>query len=453
MGEQSAKDNGVRNGIRLGRFYAVTGAVIVLVGLVLLFSTYLTIGGYSAAEQATERYNAAQRAAADMQSASDYMTSEARAFAATGDPACAAGYFEEKDVTRRRDRALDEIEELLDSPSTYAYLSTALDRSNALAATECYAMRLAAESYGLGDGEIPEQLSRVTLKDSDLRLSPGEQREKALALLFDESYRKSKEEISENVSMSLQVLLEDTRARQTESASRLLLLMHREEVLIILLLALALFLTISTVLLVTRPLKNYVDRIQQGELLEEQGAYELRFLARTYNEAREHSLRDREQLSYDATHDALTGVFNRSVFEKLRSRCVERDNAMLIIDLDRFKEINDRYGHDAGDRALCYVAALLQEHFRAEDYICRIGGDEFAVIMVRANSSMRHQVEEKFHLINQSLKEGKDGLPPITLSVGVAFGDRENPGEDIFKDADTALYRTKSARLGGCEFY
>ena len=168
---------------------------------------------------------------------------------------------------------------------------------------------------------------------------------------------------------------------------------------------------------------------------------------------REQNLRNREQLSYDATHDALTGVFNRSVFEKLRTRCEGGDKTLLIIDLDRFKQINDENGHDVGDRALCYVAALLQESFRAEDYICRIGGDEFVVIMVHTDSSLRGLVEEKIRRINERLREPKDGLPPITLSVGVAFGDRENPTGDIFKDADTALYRTKSARLGGCEFY
>ena len=126
---------------------------------------------------------------------------------------------------------------------------------------------------------------------------------------------------------------------------------------------------------------------------------------------------------------------------------------MLIIDVDRFKTINDQYGHDVGDRALCLVAALLQQNFRAEDYICRIGGDEFSVIMVHANSSMRDLVEEKIRRINEILKTPKDGLPPISLSVGVAFGDRENPTDDIVKDADTALYRAKSTHRGSCEFY
>ena len=93
------------------------------------------------------------------------------------------------------------------------------------------------------------------------------------------------------------------------------------------------------------------------------------------------------------------------------------------------------------------MAALLQESFRAEDYICRIGGDEFVVIMVHTGSALRETIEGKIRRINERLQTPVDGLPPMSLSVGVAFGDRENPGDDIF------LYRTKSARLGGIEFY
>ena len=104
------------------------------------------------------------------------------------------------------------------------------------------------------------------------------------------------------------------------------------------------------------------------------------------------------------------------------------------------------------DRSILFVPPA-QQSFRAEDYICRIGGDEFTVIMVNANSSMRGLVEEKVTHINALLKIPEDGLPPISLSVGVAFGDREDSGGDIFKDADTALYRTKSARLGGVAFF
>ena len=73
--------------------------------------------------------------------------------------------------------------------------------------------------------------------------------------------------------------------------------------------------------------------------------------------------------------------------------------------------------------------------------------------MVHADSSLRGLIEGKIRRINERLQTPVDGLPSISVSVGVAFSDRENPSGDIFKDADTALYRTKSVRPGGCEFY
>lgn len=443
----------VHGGIRLGRFYSIAAAIFAILALLLLLSTYRTSRGYSHMEEATERYITAQQAAANMQAASDYLTAEARAFIVTGDISRANRFFEETDVTRRRDNALEDIKKILESPSAYEYLSTAMDCSNELLEIECHAMRLAAKSHGFTDKDLPESLSGVVLSAEDLALPAEVQRDKALEEVFDKNYQDHKDLIRKNVSLSVETLIDVTRTEQMESTAQLLRLIHRETALIIIMLLMALLLVLSTVELVTRPLQDYINCIRNDETLPEDGANELRFLARTYNQVREQDVRRREQLSYDATHDALTGVFNRSVFEKLRTRLNGSDKALLIADIDKFKQINDQYGHDAGDRALCYVSALLQQHFRAEDYICRIGGDEFTVIIVHADSSMRELVKEKMDRINQALQTPKEGLPPITLCSGVAFGDRENPTDDIFKDADTALYRAKSRHSGDCEFY
>ncbi len=440
-------------GLRLRRFQAITAVLIALLAFLLLVSTYRTSKGYSRMVEATDRYISSQKAATNMQAASDYLTAQARAFIATGDLAHTQLFFEETDVVRRRDHALEDIGEYFDNSPTLTYLSAALDCSNELLKIECYAMRLAAESYGYDPSVLPEKLRNVALLDSDLLLSAEAQRDRALMMVFDETYQDYKNQIRDYTSRSVEVMIEKTRAQQIESSEHLLKLIRREAFTIVVMLLMALLLVLSTAFLVSRPLQSYVRHIRLDEPLPEVGASELRFLARTYNQVREQNLLHHEQLTYDATHDALTGVFNRSVFEKLRMRFNERDIALLIIDLDKFKSINDTYGHNIGDRALCYVAALLQENFRAEDYICRIGGDEFVIVMVHTGSALRELVENKIRHINGILAIPKGGLPPISLSVGVAFGDRENPTDDIFNDADTALYRAKSTRLGGCEFY
>jgi diguanylate cyclase (GGDEF)-like protein len=99
------------------------------------------------------------------------------------------------------------------------------------------------------------------------------------------------------------------------------------------------------------------------------------------------------------------------------------------------------------------VADILKESFRSVDILCRVGGDEFVVIMTRANSSLKQLVANKISHANDLLQNPKDGLPRASLSVGVAFSDRENPEGDLFKDADTALYRVKNAGRHGCAFY
>lgn len=126
---------------------------------------------------------------------------------------------------------------------------------------------------------------------------------------------------------------------------------------------------------------------------------------------------------------------------------------MIICDVDIFKHVNDTYGHAVGDEILKKVANLLKTTFRSIDYVCRIGGDEFAVIMVDVNQELSYTIREKITVINNQLYCPTDDLPAISLSAGVAFTDRANPGESIFKDADKALYHVKQNGKHGCGFY
>lgn len=121
--------------------------------------------------------------------------------------------------------------------------------------------------------------------------------------------------------------------------------------------------------------------------------------------------------------------------------------------MDIFKSVNDTYGHAVGDEILKKVSRLLKDAFRSIDYVCRIGGDEFAVVMVDVTSNLQYTVEDKITSINKELAKVEENLPAISLSVGVAFSDRENPGENIFKDADRALYYIKEHGKSGCGFY
>jgi len=99
------------------------------------------------------------------------------------------------------------------------------------------------------------------------------------------------------------------------------------------------------------------------------------------------------------------------------------------------------------------VASTLRESFRSEDYICRIGGDEFIVLMVRATSSLKDLVERKIKHLRETLRPPEGNAPGITLSIGIAFGDRENPQGSLYQDADLALYYVKGLGRDGYAFF
>ena len=204
---------------------------------------------------------------------------------------------------------------------------------------------------------------------------------------------------------------------------------------------------------IRKPLTKMIEKMHDQEIITPTGAEELRFVTRTYNSILQENRAARERLSHEASHDALTGLFNRGAYDLLMKSVDTPHMALILVDVDYFKSVNDTYGHAVGDRVLKRVAEILQHSFRSVDILCRIGGDEFVVVMTRVNSSMAQLVKSKISRANDLLQHPKDDLPPVSLSVGVAFSDRENPRGDIFTDADTALYKVKQAGRNGCAIY
>lgn len=131
----------------------------------------------------------------------------------------------------------------------------------------------------------------------------------------------------------------------------------------------------------------------------------------------------------------------------------KRDFALILVDVDNFKSVNDTYGHAVGDAILKRVSKLLAEGFRSIDHVCRIGGDEFAVVMMDVTGDLGYTIEDKIGEINKQLAAQEENVPAVSLSVGAEFMDRENPGESLFKDADRALYYVKEHGRNGCRIY
>ena len=164
------------------------------------------------------------------------------------------------------------------------------------------------------------------------------------------------------------------------------------------------------------------------------------------------NLRLREALRNQSIRDPLTGVFNRRYLEETLEREIRRATrseqpvGLLMLDLDHFKKFNDTYGHEAGDDVLRETATFLAACVRAEDVVCRYGGEEFVIILPAANFEATHTRAEDIRLKLRQLAILHQGQPlgRITASFGVAsFPEHGATRQLLLEAADAALYRAK----------
>jgi diguanylate cyclase (GGDEF)-like protein/PAS domain S-box-containing protein len=167
------------------------------------------------------------------------------------------------------------------------------------------------------------------------------------------------------------------------------------------------------------------------------------------------------RLEFDATHDALTGLPNRALFREIGDRAVARASriaeslAVLFLDLDGFKLVNDSYGHDTGDMLLGQVARRLREAVRAGDLVARLGGDEFVILcehprneqqMLELSTRIIETVSQPFVIDEHEVRVG--------VSVGIAFSKGSDAGiGELIRDADVALYRAKNEGRGRAQLF
>lgn len=162
----------------------------------------------------------------------------------------------------------------------------------------------------------------------------------------------------------------------------------------------------------------------------------------------------REDLRQQAIRDPLTGLHNRrylmEIFDHELSRATRRQRQLgvLMIDVDHFKNFNDRYGHDAGDYVLSEIGLLIRKNIRCEDISCRYGGEEFTLLLPETDSAEAIRTSKKLGDLVRSHNFffGGRNIGPVTLSIGVAtFPDTATTVEGLIKAADKALYKAKDA--------
>ncbi|MEY8336590.1 GGDEF domain-containing protein [Lachnospiraceae bacterium 62-35] len=433
--------------------YAMVLAACILY-LLIIYATAQVWMRYEALVSAAEDYFVCEERASHVREGSDYLTSQVRLYAVTMDPKYVEEYFTELHTTRRRENALESLVEENISQEAYNILYTALEHSNRLMEREIYAMKLISTAKGYDMADFPEEIQSIELMAEDAALIPEKMIEKAEDMLFGPEYGAEKDLIRGQISEFLAYTVETTRQNQIKSFSHLSAIILRQRVYISILFILNIITFIMVIQLIIRPLHVYIRCIKEDKRLEITGSYEFRYLALTYNDIYEINAANEAMLRRRADYDPLTGVINRGAFEQLHKALRKRaiSVALMIVDVDKFKEVNDKYGHVTGDKVLQKVAGILKRNFRPQDFVARIGGDEFAVIMTDIALEQETVIQEKVEKMNEELKAPQDGLPAVSLSVGAALSE-SGFSDDLYRKADSALYRVKENGRCGCAIF
>ncbi|MBQ7488152.1 MAG: diguanylate cyclase [Clostridia bacterium] len=438
-------------GISLRLIHSCLIVLAMIVSWLLIVATYHCSTIFLEISRMTDEYIEMHDAADQLMEGSDYLTEMAQRYTLNGDIEFLNRYFEEVFETRRREEALEKMSADDREQEALEWLDAAMSESLLLMNREYYAMRLVLEATG--DETYPDELRAIELEEAHKALTSSEKMELAQQMVLGNEYYIQKDRIRSKMKESVEQLEKTTHGFQQQSHNKLKEQLRSVRVVIIFQTISILFMIWLTSHLGIRPVLKAVDRIRDDSPIPVIGANEFRYLARTYNKMYNMYKNSVAKLNFKASHDALTKVYNRSGYDLLLTSIDLATTCMIILDVDYFKEVNDTYGHETGDEALCRVANAILVQFRSDDYVCRIGGDEFVVFMVHANKKNRNLISRKISRINEILSDHEDGAPALSVSAGAAFGEDVESPRELFEHADQALYETKRQGRHGITIY
>ena len=384
---------------------------------------------------------------------SDYLTSKSREYVAIGNAQAAADYIIEINEKRTREKSLENVNKYFANTDVQTLLENALDSSNRLADKEVYAMRLVGDVYGFSN--LPDAIKTVSIREEDVYLTDEEKKDKAINMVFGDDYSTLKGVIDKDVEDSLQLLISITTERKTEANNNLIGVLIIHEILGISMLLIVLALGVITYILLLIPLKRSIEAINENKRIDVYGSKELNIVVKAYNEMFENNQKQQKALQYEVSHDILTGISNRHEYTSICNRLAKSNVIYIIADVDKFKGINDTFGHAIGDQVLSEVARKLRETFLNHDRVFRVGGDEFIIFVEDVSKERKKELELTLEDINNTFAQRHEyqGFPLVSLSFGVVEKDENMTFEDAYRRADKALYKVKATGGCGFEFY
>lgn len=433
--------NQKKDGISLRTIYAwIIVAAVILSGFMFYMTNRMT-AAFETLSETTEDQISLEKAAHELMDASDYLTERVQRFTVDGDMRFLNEYFTEVYETKRREDAIAKMSEDPRIAEVLKELQEAMDESVELMNMEYYAMRLVIDAKGYSG--VPEALQSVQLREEDRALSSDEKMRMATEVVLGDEYYRQKDSIRTDMRNSLDALESLTRSRDNEARESLHRMQYFVRFMILLQIFGILFLIGLTIHLGINPILGAVERIKEDRPIRETGAKEFCYLAHAYNDLNVRLNNEKELLKEASETDALTGIRNRMALRNDYDCYFGHAVTVLLMDLDDFKQINDTYGHEAGDHALSETGRLLVQTFQKE-HCYRYGGDEFLVIA--PDLTEMEFVQKLNSMVEKRPVIEKDGeMIPIGYSYGYVHGqlDDQHSLRDLFAQADQKMYQIK----------
>ena len=442
-----------KRGISLKLIHGILVVLSLSLSISLVIITRFAESSYRKIDDLSNGYIQCTQDIQILDETSDYLTSKSREYVAIGNAQAAADYIIEINEKRTREKSLENVNKYFANTEVQTLLENALDSSNRLADKEVYAMRLVGDVYGFSN--LPDAIKTVSIREEDVYLTDEEKKDKAINMVFGDDYSTLKGVIDKDVEDSLQLLISITTERKTEANNNLIGVLIIHEILGISTLLIVLTLGVITYILLLIPLKRSIEAINENKRIDVYGSKELNIVVKAYNEMFENNQKQQKALQYEVSHDILTGISNRHEYTSICNRLAKSNVIYIIADVDKFKGINDTFGHAIGDQVLSEVARKLRETFLNHDRVFRVGGDEFIIFIEDVSKERKKELELTLEDINNTFAQRHEyqGFPLVSLSFGVVEKDENMTFEDAYRRADKALYKVKATGGCGFEFY
>ena len=453
-----SKEKYQAKGISLKLIGWIVSAMAVVVSALLVVSLQLIKHEDQVVSQTYQNYLQLKDVSNDVQLASDYLTEQVRLFVVNGEKEHMDNYFKEANITKRRDNAKQAIHDLTeDTPEhdqIHSNIESAFNESMSLMNIEYYAMKLICLDQNIPFSTYDSDHCIENYTTGIDAIAPENRKTEALNAVFGDAYLDSKAIITTNVNAALETIDALMHTNVDKAAEDLKRLIAFQTVIIIIHIVFVGSAIIFMHIFVLRPMNAAVKSLVNNEEVHVRSNREFNYLAKTYNKVRAQNERVKERLVYEAEHDKLTGLYNRTGYDSLYRRMKLNRTIYILLDIDRFKEVNDSLGHEMGDKVLVRTAGALEKCFNEDNaYVFRIGGYEFAILIEDASVDMDTQVVQRCKKLDEELSRAQGKIPGTTLSIGVAHGTIDDTTDTLFKKADIALYKVKQAGRANVSLY